>query len=131
MASHASESGLTPRQRRILTVIRERVERHGYPPTVREIGTAVGLGSPSSVAHHLKALQNRGLIRQAGRGPGAVDARPVADASTVDELQPGTRVPLLGTIAAGVPILAQEHVEEMLALPCELVGHGVLFALRV
>src|SRR5438552_11551271 len=99
--------GLTARQRDILTAIRGWVERHGYPPTVREIGAAVGLGSPSSVAHHLKVLQRRGLVRRAAHGPRAVDARPSPGFATPEGpgLRPGVRVPLLGTIAAGAPIL--------------------------
>ncbi|QOC93520.1 transcriptional repressor LexA [Micromonospora craniellae] len=125
---------LTDRQRQILAVIRAWVQRHGYPPTVREIGAAVGLGSPSSVAHHLKTLAHHGLIRRAPGGPRAVDARPLVDDDdppVKSEAQRGALVPLLGAIAAGTPILADEHVEEMLALPAELVGRGTLFALRV
>jgi repressor LexA len=114
-------------------VIREWVEHNGYPPTVREIGAAVGLRSPSSVAHHLKALERRGLVRRAARGPRAVDARPSSGFAPSDGSgpRPGVPVPLVGTVAAGVPILAQEHVEEVLTLPSELVGHGTLFALHV
>src|SRR5690242_8223641 len=67
---------ISERQRDILAVIQAWVEEHGYPPTVREIGAAVGLCSPSSVAHHLRALEQRGLLRRAARGPRAVDARP-------------------------------------------------------
>lgn len=100
---------------------------------MREIGAAVGLGSRSSVAHHLKALIHHGLIRRAPGGPRAVDARPLVndDPPVKPEAQHGTRVPLLGAIAAGTPILAEEHVEEVLSLPAELVGRGRLFALRV
>ncbi|MEU1813481.1 transcriptional repressor LexA [Micromonospora aurantiaca (nom. illeg.)] len=125
--------GLSPRQQQILTVIREWVQRHGYPPTVREIGAAVGLGSPSSVAHHLKALEQRGLLRRAARGPRAVDARPSSngDHQETPTAPSGISVPLLGTIAAGTPILADEHVEEVLSLPAAMVGRGRLFALRV
>ncbi|WP_406108956.1 transcriptional repressor LexA [Micromonospora globbae] len=124
---------LTYRQRQILAVIREWVERHGYPPTVREIGAAVGLGSPSSVAHHLKTLESRGLLRRAPGGPRAVDARPPigGETPTGPDIERGALVPLLGAIAAGTPILAEEHVEEVLSLPTELVGRGTLFALRV
>ncbi|MFI6162988.1 transcriptional repressor LexA [Micromonospora haikouensis] len=124
---------LTARQRQILDVIRGWVQRHGYPPTVREIGAAVGLGSPSSVAHHLKTLTHHGLIRRAPGGPRAVDARPLLgdDPPVKSEAAGGTAVPLLGAIAAGTPILAEEHVEEVLSLPAELVGRGTLFALRV
>ncbi|GGM84371.1 transcriptional repressor LexA [Dactylosporangium sucinum] len=234
---------ISERQRDILAVIQAWVDEHGYPPTVREIGAAVGLGSPSSVAHHLRALEQRGLLRRAARGPRAVDARPAgihalrsagglatglqrrrsADAgalglaagarsasavdaaraggpggrpaSTVDglpvsgpgalststageaaaggpgarlravggrgagrvvggggtarrpgdlapsgdegeapgslDVDPGVRVPLVGTIAAGGPILAVEHRDDDLTLPSTLVGHGNLFALNV
>lgn len=125
---------LTDRQQQILDVIRGWVQRHGYPPTVREIGTAVGLVSPSSVTHHLKTLTHHGLIRRAPGGPRAVDARPLPgddDPPLKSEAPRGTAVPLLGTIAAGTPILAEEHVEETLSLPAELVGRGTLFALRV
>ena len=116
---------LTPRQRQILTMIREWVDRHGYPPTMREIGSAVGLASPSSVAHQLKALEELGLIRRDARGSRAVDVRR-SPSSDVD-----VKVPLLGSIAAGTPILAEEQVEDELTLPVSLVGHGQLFALRV
>ncbi|MFY1652877.1 transcriptional repressor LexA [Solwaraspora sp. WMMB762] len=124
---------LTDRQRQILDVIRSWVQRHGYPPTVREIGVAVGLGSPSSVAHHLKALEHHGLIRRAFGGPRAVDARPLpGDKPSMDSgALSGIAVPLLGAIAAGAPILAEELVEEVLSLPAEMVGRGPLFALRV
>ncbi|MEV4691361.1 transcriptional repressor LexA [Micromonospora echinospora] len=124
---------LTPRQRQILAVIRSWVDRHGYPPTVREIGAAVGLGSSSSVAHHLKTLERHGLLRRVPGGPRAVDARPPAGDGTppASTAQRGTAVPLLGAIAAGTPILAEEHVEEILSLPTELVGRGTLFALHV
>src|SRR5690349_22815767 len=98
MASPAPQ--LTPRQLQILTMIREWVDRHGYPPTMREIGSAVGLASPSSVAHQLKALEELGLIRRDARGSRAVDVRRPTS-SDVD-----VKVPLVGAIAAGTPILA-------------------------
>jgi repressor LexA len=119
-------------QQRILTVIRGWIEQHGYPPTVREIGTAVGLGSPSSVAHHLKALERHGLLRRDANAPRAVDIRGVpADAAPSGSAQHGVRVPVLGTIAAGAPTLAEESDGEALTLPSTLVGHGTLFALNV
>jgi repressor LexA len=129
---------LTARQRDIMTAIRAWIDTHGYPPTVREIGAAVGLGSPSSVAHHLSALQRRGLLRRDGHGPRAVDVRRLRQThpSDIDDndataLRPGRKIPLIGTIAAGGPILAQELVEDELVLPSDLVGHGTLFALHV
>ncbi|MEU8264126.1 transcriptional repressor LexA [Micromonospora sp. NPDC048999] len=125
--------GLTYRQRQVLAVIRGWVEQYGFPPTVREIGAAVGLGSPSSVAHHLKTLEGRGLLRRTPGGPRAVDARPPAADDTFPPSGAcrGVPVPLLGAIAAGTPILAEEHVEEVLSLPADMVGRGSLFALRV
>ena len=110
-------------QRRILDVIRGSVEQRGYPPTYREIGALTGLGSTSSVAHHMSRLERQGLLRRDGRGSRAVDVR-AADSGTV-------RVPLLGTIAAGVPILAEQVVEDELSLPLAMIGHGTMFALRV
>ncbi|PZG22143.1 repressor LexA [Micromonospora craterilacus] len=127
------QPALTRRQQQILTVIRQWVAQHGYPPTVREIGRAVGLGSPSSVTHHLKTLEGRGLLRRAAGGPRAVDARPAStgDTTSGSSAHGGTPVPLLGAIAAGAPITAEEHVEDILSLPAELLGRGTLFALRV
>jgi repressor LexA len=123
---------LTPRQRSILTVIREWVDEHGYPPTMREIGAAVGLASPSTVAHHMTILEKNGFLRRDARGSRAVDIRPPADETGPTGLDDNdVRVPLLGAIAAGAPILAVEHVDDELTLPMSLVGHGTLFALKV
>jgi repressor LexA len=118
---------LTPRQRQILAMIREWVDRHGYPPTMREIAAGVGLASPSSVAHQLTVLEERGHLRRDARGSRAVDIRPGPEPASESDV----RVPLLGAIAAGMPILADEQVEDELTLPVSLVGHGTLFALRV
>jgi repressor LexA len=119
---------LTPRQRQILAMIREWVDRHGYPPTMREIAAAVGLASPSSVAHQLTALEEKGFLKRGSRGSRAVDIRTGPQTA---ESESNVRVPLLGTIAAGAPILAEEQAEDELTLPVSLVGRGVLFALRV
>ncbi|MGI5241861.1 transcriptional repressor LexA [Dactylosporangium sp. CA-139066] len=118
----------SPRQQSILAVIRESIERRGYPPTVREIGAAIGLGSPSSVAHHLKAMEKQGLLRRDAHGPRAVDIRGPYETVGAD---PGVAVPLVGTIAAGGPILAEQVPDDELTLPTTLVGHGTLFALHV
>jgi repressor LexA len=126
----ADGPGITVRQQQILTVIRDWVQRHGYPPTMREIGAAVGLRSPSSVAHHLAILQQLGLLRRRQKGPRAVDARQRRPAAT-DPRERQVTVPVLGAIAAGAPIPAEECAEEELTLPVTLVGHGDLFALRV
>jgi repressor LexA len=124
---------LTVRQQRILAAIREWVAQRGYSPTVREIGAAVGLSSPSSVAYQLTTLQRLGYLRREEGWPRTVDVRAPADTNAPEDpdLTAGVSVPVVGAIAAGAPILADEHIEEHLVLPVELVGHGVLFALRV
>ncbi|NUT32883.1 MAG: transcriptional repressor LexA [Hamadaea sp.] len=125
MATSEDGSVLTDRQRRIVAVIHASVEERGYPPTMREIAAAVGLSSASSVAHHLKALERLGVVRREAHWPRAVDARPAR------VLRPGVRVPILGTITAGHPILAHEDQDDELTLPPALIGHGPHFALRV
>src|SRR3954452_15994442 len=131
---------LTPRQHSILTVIRDWVDEHGYPPTMREIGAAVGLASPSTVAHHMAVLEKNGFLRRDARGSRAVDIRPPVEEGRAREVpvpvarrasDDDVRVPLVGAIAAGAPITAEEQVEDELTLPLSLVGHGTLFALRV
>jgi repressor LexA len=122
---------LTPRQRSILTVIHNWVDEHGYPPTMREIGAAVGLASPSTVAHHMAILEKNGFLRRDARGSRAVDIRPPEPRPEQNGNDNDVLVPLLGAIAAGAPILAEEHVEDELKLPLSLVGHGALFALKV
>jgi repressor LexA len=128
--------GLTQRQRGVLQVIRQSVETRGYPPSVREIGDAVGLHSPSSVAHQLKALEAKGYLRRDPHRPRAME---VLDPETVDldptdigDTRPtAVMVPVVGQIAAGGPILAEQAVETVFPLPRELVGDGDLFLLRV
>jgi repressor LexA len=128
---------LTARQRRILEFIREAVERYGYPPSVREICEAVGLVSPSSVAYQLKELERKGYLRRDPNRPRAVDVRPpseliVEDEEAVRAARPAPAyVPVLGRIAAGGPILAEQAVEDVFPLPRELVGEGTLFLLQV
>ncbi|MGX7826832.1 transcriptional repressor LexA [Actinokineospora sp. 24-640] len=124
------------RQRQVLEVIRSWVQRFGYPPSVREIGEAVGLTSTSSVAYQLRALEEKGYLRRDPNRPRAIGVLP-ADASPAQltpEPEQGpspTYVPMLGRIAAGGPILAEQAVEEVFPLPKELVGEGALFMLKV
>jgi repressor LexA len=136
----ADGDGLTQRQRRVLEVIRDSIERRGYPPSVREIGEAVGLSSASSVAHQLSVLQKKGWLRRDPNRPRALDVRLPGDsphaipdiAAAADT--PGsapTYVPLVGRIAAGGPVLAEQAVEDVFPLPRELVGEGTLFMLKV
>jgi repressor LexA len=135
-----TDSMLTPRQRTILDVIRASVTSRGYPPSIREIGDAVGLTSTSSVAHQVRTLERKGFLRRDPNRPRAVDVRAYDDASKPpvitdvagsDALPEPTYVPVLGRIAAGGPILAEEAVEDIFPLPRELVGEGALFLLRV
>ncbi len=129
------EASLTERQREVLEVIRTSVRERGYPPSIREIGEAVGLTSTSSVAHQLRTLERRGLLKRDPHRPRAVNVRddnrtpPAADTS--ESLPTPTFVPVLGRIAAGGPILAEQAVEEVFPMPRELVGDGSLFMLRV
>ncbi len=142
-------SGLTARQRRVLDCIRDSVESRGYPPSMREIGEAVGLTSSSSVSHQLRTLEHKGFLRRDPNRPRAVEVlhpdsgrhstlRPAATAPEgVDETGIGdarpaaTYVPVVGRIAAGGPILAEERIEEIVPLPKTLVGEGTLFMLEV
>jgi len=160
---------LTDRQCRVLEVIQESIDRRGYPPSMREIGEAVGLQSTSSVRHQLVVLENKGFIRRDPNRPRAYIVRgpsdptqawrarmaqshtssgaPVGQPAVEDEGANGTGngtvlpmpgavgateyVPLVGRIAAGGPILAQEEIEELIPMPRDLVGDGTLFALTV
>jgi repressor LexA len=127
-------SDLTQRQRAILDYIKSTHADRGYPPSVREIGEAVGLQSPSSVHAQLGTLVDKGYLKKDPSRPRAIvvrgDTAAAAAASTA--LPAGTQsVPLVGRIAAGGPILATEEVEDTLTLPDDLVGHGTLFALKV
>ncbi len=128
---------LSGRQRRILDFIRAWVDQHGYPPSVREIGEGVQLVSPSSVAYQLGQLESKGYLRRDANRPRAVDVRPATDLSPEEEAakhaaRPAPAyVPLVGRIAAGGPILAEQMIDDVFPLPRELVGEGTLFLLNV
>lgn len=124
---------LSKRQQQVLEYIRETVNDRGYPPSVREIGDAVGLSSPSSVHSQLSALVEMGMITRDPTKPRAIvvvesQAEKTSTPATDDRLR---EIPLLGRIAAGAPILAAEHVEEVMPLPVSLVGNGPVFLLEV
>jgi len=127
----ADANGLTPRQLKILSVIKKAVEDQGYPPTMREIGQAAGLSSTASVTYQLQILEEKGWIRRdAARGRAIEITLPGQDGEAAP--QDKTRlIPLVGRIAAGNPILAEQEVEEVLPLPESIVGKGDLFLLQV
>lgn len=140
---------LTDRQRRILEVIRDAVVLRGYPPSIREIGDAVDLQSTSSVAYQLRQLEEKGFLRRDPNKPRAVDVRLMPDAnkpkagpkvgwkkeqqakSAPEDAVSAHYIPVVGSIAAGNPILAEQNIEEYFPLPADIVGDGELFMLQV
>jgi repressor LexA len=126
-----TEHQLTTRQREILDMIDRSMRERGYPPSVREIGEAVGLTSPSTVHTHLNTLQRLGFIRRDPTKPRAIEVRWDPNSGATLERRPMRHVPLVGDVAAGTDVLAQENVEELLPLPVDFCGDGDLFMLRV
>jgi repressor LexA len=146
----ADDSGLTTRQRKVLEFLRDEIEKRGYPPSMREIGAAVGLTSTSSVAHQLRALEGLGYVKRDPNRPRALEiflpdvmaarrsmsAAPDGDGD-IDEtgirdaMPSAVNIPMVGRIAAGGPILAEQRVEEIFPMPKSLVGEGTLFMLEV
>ena len=128
----ASLDKLTDRQRGILEVIEESMRTKGYPPSVREIGEVVGLNSPSTVHSHLESLQRMGYLRRDPTKPRAIEVRWDPSSDAVMERRPVRHVPLVGDVAAGTDVLAQENVEDLFPLPEDFTGTGgELFMLRV
>jgi repressor LexA len=144
-----TDPSLTERQRKIIEAIEDSMQRCGYPPTLREIGEAAGLASTSSVSHQLATLEKKGYLSRGGPGrPRTAVVRPLAEPDLEPEPEPDfpepaghpgndidaatvARVPVVGRIAAGVPILSQELFEDMFPLPRQLVGDGELIVLKV
>ena len=121
---------LNPRQRQILAFLRDHAQRHAYPPTVREIGLAVGLSSSSTVQNHLNSLESKGYIRRDPTKSRTVEV--VGDEAAV--FRHGSRIlslPLVGQVAAGTPMLAQENVEDHINIGTEIVGDDGSYALTV
>lgn len=141
-------TGLTPRQQRVLAHIKDSIEKRGYPPSMREIGKAVGLTSTSSVAHQLRVLEEKGYLKRdpnrpralevflpevmaARRSLGAAEETSYDETGVGDAVPAPANVPVVGRIAAGGPILAEERIEDVFPLPRQLVGDGQLFLLEV
>ena len=128
---HPPGGPLTARQRQVLEFIDAEVRQRGYPPSVREIGEAVGLSSPSTVHAHLAALQDKGYLRRDPSKPRAIEVTLEPSTGSAAERRPVRHVPLVGDVAAGTGVLAAEHVEELMPVPEDLTGDGELFMLRV
>jgi len=126
-----TEHHLTDRQREVLEIIDQSMRDRGYPPSVREIGEAVGLTSTSTVHAHLGTLQRLGYLRRDPTKPRAIEVRYDSVSGTTAERRPVRHVPLVGDVAAGTDVLAQENVDELWPLPSDLTGDGQLFMLRV
>jgi repressor LexA len=126
-----AETTITARQREILDFIESQMRERGYPPSVREIGEAVGLTSPSTVHSHLNTLSRLGYLRRDPTKPRAIEVRWDPNSGAVMERRPVRHVPLVGDVAAGTDVLAQENVEELLPVPADFTGEGELFMLRV
>ncbi|MGH9169294.1 MAG: transcriptional repressor LexA [Acidimicrobiales bacterium] len=125
------EVSLTDKRRQMLDYIAESIKERGYPPSVREIGTAVGLTSSSTVHAHLKVLQRDGFLRRDPDRPRAIVVQFEPQSGAAIALRPATHVPLLGTVAAGTGVIAEETVEELLPMPEDFTGGGELFMLKV
>ena len=128
---NVTASKITARQRQVLDFIEQQMRDRGYPPSVREIGEAIGLTSPSTVHSHLNTLQRLGYLRRDPTKPRAIEVRWDPNSGAVMERRPVRHVPLVGDVAAGTDVLAEENVEELLPVPADFTGEGDLFMLRV
>lgn len=125
------DRSLTQRQREVLECVDDSIRNRGYPPSVREIGERVGLASPSTVHSHLNTLQKLGYLRRDPTKPRAIEVTADLGSGAHAERRPARHVPLVGDVAAGTGVLADEQVEELVPLPADLTGDGELFMLRV
>ena len=125
------DTELTGKRREILDFIAAQLRERGYPPSVREIGEAVGLTSSSTVHTHLTTLQRQGFLRRDPTKPRAIEVRYDTNSGIAIDRRPARHVPLVGEVAAGTDVLAEENIEELLPLPEDFTGDGQLFMLRV
>jgi len=131
MTPPADRKPLTARRRQILDAIVEHQRVHGYPPSIREIASEVGLKSPASVKAHIDVLGSAGYLRVDPTRPRAIEVRYDENSGAALERRPVRHVPLVGEVAAGSGVLAAENVEELVPMPADLTGEGELFMLRV
>lgn len=126
-----AKAPMSARQNQILTFVDRTIRERGYPPSVREIGAAVGLTSPSTVHSHLNTLQKKGYLRRDPAKPRAIEVRWDPSSGAIADRRPVRHVPLVGDVAAGTGVLASENVEEVMPIPSDFTGEGQLFMLRV
>lgn len=126
-----TDATLTARQRQILDCIDAAMRDRGYPPSVREIGETVGLGSPSTVHSHLSTLQRLGFLRRDPSKPRAIEVRWDPSSGAAVERRPVRHIPLVGEVAAGTDVLAHENIDELMPVPADMTGDGDLFMLKV
>ena len=126
-----TDTELTGKRREILDFIAAQIRERGFPPSVREIGEAVGLTSSSTVHTHLTTLQRQGFLRRDPTKPRAIEVRYDANSGAAIERRPTRHIPLVGEVAAGTDVLAQENVEELLPMPEDFTGDGQVFMLKV
>ena len=131
MAQTKHRTGLTPRQKEVLEYIDENLREKGYPPSVREIAAAMGLTSPATVHNHLNTLEDKGYIKRDPTKPRAMEVNYESGSGAVTERRPVKHIPLIGTVAAGTGVLAEENIEESYPLPQDFTGDGALFMLKV
>ncbi len=131
MSKPTSKEILTPRQQQILTFIQGWIKTHGYPPSVREIGAATGLRSSSTVHKHLKALEAKGALRRQHSKPRAIEVLANSPSTGSEVINPVIHVPIIGRVAAGLPLFAEENLEGTFPLPAMFSAKGLLFLLRV
>ena len=125
------DTELTGKRREILDFIAAQLRERGYPPSVREIGEAVGLTSSSTVHTHLTTLQRQGYLRRDPTKPRAIEVRYDTNSGIAIDRRPARHVPLVGNVAAGTDVLAEQNIEELLPLPEDFTGDGPLFMLKV
>ena len=131
MAQTKHRTGLTPRQKEVLEYLDENLREKGYPPSVREIAAALGLTSPATVHNHLNTLEDKGYIKRDPSKPRAMEVNYESASGEVSERRPVKHIPLIGTVAAGTGVLADQNIEESYPLPQDFTGDGALFMLKV
>ena len=131
MTTTKHRTGLTARQKEVLEYIDENLREKGYPPSVREIAKALGLTSPATVHNHLNTLEDKGYIKRDPTKPRAMEVNYESGSGAVTERRPVKHIPLIGTVAAGTGVLAEENIEESYPLPQDFTGDGALFMLKV